>query len=373
MRRENILTTSLARLARIPFHFTSRTPFAAPSKALILKPCCVSQVLMATPLLSVLSEAFPDCRFDWAVSDWARPVIVGNPRLTELISTGPSDIGMGRRRDIRELISRLRLEAYDTCFIPARSSLLSLISWRAGIPQRVGLHMNGRGFAHTVAVKPERTERHQASIYLSLAAAIGLPAARDHITPMEFYPPDSDRIDITRRLVDEVDWLGDKPLVIMHPGGGANPVMSDAQKQWPVQRFVRLGNHLARAHRAQLLLVGDESDKPLADDINGMLTAPAANWAGRAGLGKVGALAEVADLYIGNDAGPTHVAAAAGCPTLAIFGPSDPAKSAPYGATGRVISLWREPSRNGESFSWENGITVKEAAEAADLLLARRK
>jgi lipopolysaccharide heptosyltransferase II len=327
---------------------------------------------MATPLLAALSEAFPDARFDWAVGDWARPVVVGNPRITQLISTGSDDLGSSGWKEIRAVVKRIRAEGYDTCYIPGRSSLLSLIPWLAAIPQRVGLNMNGRGFAHTLSVKPQPALRHQTSIYLSLASAVGLPVEKGYSTPMEFYPPDEARTDVTRRLVDEVDWLGDKPLVIMHPGGGANPTRADVLKQWPVERFVLLGNHLVRVHGAQLLLIGGESDANLASEIAGMLTAPSANWAGSTGLGEVGALAEVADLYIGNDAGPTHIAAAAGCPTLAIYGPSDPAVSGPYGASNRVISLWREHEAGGKAFAWEGGVSVKEATAAADLLLARR-
>ena len=88
---------------------------------------------LATPLLAVLSEAFPDARFDWAVSDWARPAIVGNPRLTELISTGEGDIQKRSWRQIGHLVKRLRMEKYDTCFMPSRSGVLSYIAWQAGI------------------------------------------------------------------------------------------------------------------------------------------------------------------------------------------------------------------------------------------------
>jgi ADP-heptose:LPS heptosyltransferase len=72
------------------------------------------------------------------------------------------------------------------------------------------------------------------------------------------------------------------------------------------------------------------------------MSGDAVNLAGRLSLGELGALCEVADLYVGNDTGPTHVAAAVGCATLAIFGPSDPARSAPFATKGRVIVLGGE-------------------------------
>jgi len=370
MLRENVLTTTVARLARIPFWLLARRPFVAPQKALILQPCCLSQVMLTTPLLAALSRAFPRTRFDWAVSDWARPAVAGNPRLTELISTGPGRLDEGGWHQLRTLAGQLRQENYDTCFIPGRSAHLSLLAWQAGIPQRVGLNVGGRGFAHTVAVAPPAGEQHAAAVYLAVAAAAGIDTQTGGPPPMEFYPSDAARTAVTKRLIDELDWLGDAPLVIMHPGGGNNPVQADTRKQWPSERFVLLGNHLVRQYQARVLLVGGEADRPLAEAIAGMTSGPTANWAGRIRLGELGALAEIADLYVGNDTGPTHVAAAVGCRTLAIFGPSDPAVSAPYGNRDQVITLWHEwQAAEGQPFSWNNGVTVAEAVKAADTLL----
>ncbi len=368
MPRETILTAAAARLVRLPFWLFARRPFTPPKKALILKPCCVSQAMLTTPLLAALQKAYPHTRFDWAISDWARPAVAGNPRITELISSGNSGQGQSSWAEIRTLIERLRQEQYDTCFIPSRSSLLAYLAWRAGIPQRIGLNVHGRGFAHTLAVKPPPGEQHEAVIYQSLALAAGVDAETAASAGMEYYAPDSDRTAVTRRLVDEVDWLGDVPLVIMHPGGGANPVRSNEKKQWPVERFVRLGNYLVREHGARVLIIGTEAERPLVTAISGMMFAPVINWAGQLTLGEVGALSEVADLYVGNDAGPTHIAAAVGCPTLAIFGPSDPAISGPYATKGPVIALRNEMSG---AFTWENGVTLDQAISAANKLLAR--
>ena len=174
MPRENLLTLAATRLARIPFALFSDDSFAAPEKVLVLQTCCLSQVMLATPLLAVLQNAFPEARFDWAVSDWARPAIVGNPRLTEVISVGAEDLRKRSWRQVSNLVKRLRVEWYDTCFIVSRSGLLSYVAWQARIPQRIGLNVQSRGFAHTLAVRPPREEKHASTIYLSLARAVGI-------------------------------------------------------------------------------------------------------------------------------------------------------------------------------------------------------
>jgi lipopolysaccharide heptosyltransferase II len=368
MPKETRLTAAAARVAGIPFRLWGQRPYTPPQKALILLPCCISQVMLATPLLAVLHKAYPQAQFDWAVSDWARPAIAGNPHLTEIVRSGATAVADGSWSEIHALIAQIREHGYDTCFIPSRSSLLAYIAWRAGIPQRVGIQLDGRGFAHTFPVTPPGGERHAAAVYLSLAKAVGVMVGPVSRLPMEFYPADTARTTVTRRLIDELNWLGERPLVVLHPGGGTELDSVEAGKQWPAERFVLLGNYLARKHEAQILLVGSADDVPKCETIAGLMAVTPANWAGSVSLGELGALCEMADLYVGGDTGPTHVAAAVGCPTLAIFGPTDPTLSAPYGEEGRVVVLWHEGVER--PFRWEAGVTVNEAAKAVEKLLA---
>lgn len=366
MPRDNYLTSAAALIAGIPFRLLPRPPFQPPRKILILKPCCLSQAMLATPLLAAISEAYPKAQIDWAISDWARPAVATNPRVSELIDAGRVGLEGRHWREVQALATRLRQEKYDTCFIPSRSTLLAYVAWRAGIRQRIGLNVAGRGFAHTIAVNPNGDAQHEAQVYLRLAAAVGITA-----TPfMEFYPRDADRAAITARLVEEVDWLGDKPLALLHPGGGYNPVRTDLTKQWPVERFARLGSYLVRQHGARVLLLGSQQDRERAQAVLGLMSAPAINLAGSLTLGELGALSEMADLYVGNDAGPTHVAAAAGCPTLAIFGPTAPPVSQPFVPAARLATIACAPQ---EDFSWDGCATLEEAIQAADQLLALRQ
>ncbi len=290
MPRENYFTSTAARIARIPFALTADKEFKPPKKVLILQTCCLSQVMLATPLLAVLSETYPKARFDWAVGDWARPAIVSNQRITEVISTGYGDLHRRSWRQVGDLVKRVRAGLYDTCFIVSRSGLLSYIAWQAKIPQRVGLNISGRGFAHTIAVRPPKGEQNAAAIYLSLARAIGVEEEIIDKAGIEFYPSDRSRLAVTQRLVEEMDWLGDVPLVIMHPGGGTNPVLSESLKRWPVERFARLGNHLVRRYGARIVLVGAEEERPLAQAIAGLMATRVTDLCGEVSLGEVGAL-----------------------------------------------------------------------------------
>ncbi len=192
MPQETFFTAAVARVLSLPFRF-GRRPFTKPKKALIFHPCCLSQVLLATPLLSVLTSAFPNTRFDWAVSEWARPAIAKNPHITELLPTGELGISRLSFAELRGVANQLRQGGYDTCLIPGRSSLLSWVAWQAGIPQRIGVASRGRGFANTLVAPMRPGQQHATDVYLSLAEACGVDLPPGERPPMAFYPADADR------------------------------------------------------------------------------------------------------------------------------------------------------------------------------------
>ena len=370
--QDNVLTIAAARLASVPFRLLGRRPLSPPRRALILRPCCIGQVMLATPLLATLAEAFPEATFDWAVADWARAAIASNPRVCRLISCDPVGTRPVSRAELDGLAERLRAEAYDTVFVPSRSARLCYLAWRAGIPQRIGLDANGRGFAYTVPVQASKQGAHVAHLYGSLAKPFGLEPTGQ----MEFYPRDRDRATVTRRLLDEIGWPGQGPLVLIHPGGGENPVRPDAGRRWPAERFALVGARLARDHQARIVLVGAEPDRELAAATIGMMHIDGVNLAGRLTLGEFGALAEVADLYVGNDAGSTYVAVAVGCPTVAVFGPSDPDIVAPIGHPNAVRILRPADAVapvSGEAFSWRDGPSAEAALVLAGEMLTRER
>ena len=138
----------------------------------------------------------------------------------------------------------------------------------------------------------------------------------------------------------ELDWLAvdvsgfalPKHFALLVPG--ASPMRPG--KRWPAEHFAELAERL----NLPAVLCGGPAEASLAREIKSL--APGTlNLTGRTDLRQLAAVARRAVLAIGNDSGPTHLAAAAGCPTLALFGgESDPALCAPR---GQVVVLRREP------------------------------
>jgi len=120
-------------------------------------------------------------------------------------------------------------------------------------------------------------------------------------------------------------------LVVIHPGSGG------AAKRWPLERFIAVIDHLVAIGRPPTVVIGEvERDTWPADDVR--LIGSLAEIACPDDLIELSRLLARASVYLGNDSGPTHLAAQLGVPTIALFGPSDPRIWSPIGPIVRLIA-----------------------------------
>ncbi len=357
------LITAVGRLLRPLF---PRRPLPRDPRAIVvLKPCCLGDVILATPALAALNRRFPHAEIDVAVGSWSRAALAGNPRVRTLIDSGR--VGQGRYgwRDVWQLAKELRRRQYDLAVTLDRSPVVGLIPWLAGIPHRLGLDSFQRGFAHTVPVPVPSAVRHEAQIYLDCVTAGADFAADEFSFPPEFYPPDTEKI---------APWIA-APFVVLHPAGGVNPGMHMPDKRWLPERFAALADRFA-AVGWRVLFSGTADDVPLCRQITDRMHAPAEIVAGKLSLAEFGALCRHAALFVGGDTGAMHVAVATGCPTVAIFGPTDPRRYRPFAPPARAKTVWRPwavPEGGvgqgaAADFSWENGASVDEVWAACAAL-----
>ncbi len=341
----DILVSVICYLLHIPFRFAPRSAsLDTPNSILIIKPCCLGDVLMATPVIAALRQAFPRARIDFAVGGWSRAIVENNPHLDGLpvgrhglVDCGP--VGSGSRyswREYLDLVRRIRAGGYEACFVLARSPLISLLPYLGGIPHRVGLDSRGRGFSLTVGV-PVAGLKHEADLYLDTVRAVGIEVNEPRL---EFYPTGEDR----RHVAEILSSASQVPLVVIHPAGGSNPGMTLSAKRWPPQRFAALADRLIEERGAQVLLVGGPDDGPIAAAIKDGMRQEPCDLTGQLTFGQLGALLERCDLFVGHDTGAMHLAVAVGAPVVAIFGPSDPRMYGPYGE--KSVALWHDVGCN---------------------------
>ncbi len=312
-------------------------------RVLVLKPCCFGDVIMASAAVAALQRAYPTAAIEMAVGAWSRPAVAGNPRLTALLDADGAGVGGPGRpwRGTLALARRLRARRYDVVVVLDRSPLLGLLAWLAGAPTRAGLDSAGRGFALTHRVPcPPDVARHEVAWYLDVVRALGVPV--DPATRTEFYPAAADRAAADAVLAAHgLDPARDL-LIALHTGGGSNPGMTLRAKRWAPDRWAAvLAGLLAAQPRAQVLLAGgpDAEDRAAAARIRGLLPPAAQGRAhdlsGALDWGALGALFARCRLVLGPDTGALHLAVAAGTPAVAVFGPSDPRRYAPWDPGGR--------------------------------------
>lgn len=308
----------------------SSTPVVAPRSVLLIKPCCLGDVLLTTPLLAALRQGYPQATITYAVGRWSRPMVATSQHVDATL-TLPERWTPG---SLLATARVLRSRRFDAVFVPDRSPVLTLLTWLAGIPQRVGLDSAGRGFAYTHRVPVSSIVMHEADVYRQLAPAAGLPAAPERLF---FFP--SDEAQTRAETLVEHYRQGSGPLVLLHPGGGQNPGMTLHRKRWLPERWAAVADALAERHQAQILLVGGPGEDDVVAAVAQGMRRPASTIVQRWHWGELGALIGRCDLFLGHDTGMMHLAAAVGTPTLAVFGPSDPQIYGPYGRQAGVV--WR--------------------------------
>lgn len=321
-------TITAACLALRPL-FAIRRPgvrVAPPRRIVVLRRCCLGDVLMTTPLLTALDDAYADASITYAAGKWSAAALAHNPHVDRVVTLPDR----WDRAAWRGLVGRLRRERFDLAILPERSPLPALAAALAGIPRRVGLDSAGRGFALTDRV-PLRGIRHETDLALDLARKLGLTPRERRL---QYHPGAEAMATIVAILAERQVRT---PLVVVHPGGGSNPGVRMDSKRWPPERFAAVADALADRHGATLVLVGAPSDRETVAATRAALHHEAIDLSGTLNLDEHAALCARADLYLGNDAGTTHLAGACGAPVVAIFGPTDPAQYGPLDGIGEAV------------------------------------
>ncbi|HVX30600.1 MAG TPA: glycosyltransferase family 9 protein [Nitrolancea sp.] len=295
------------------------------ARILVIKPCCLGDLLMATPALRALKKSFPSASIHVMTTEWCDPALARNPNVTATFRY-PDRMTVAR---YLVLARRLKERRYDIGIALDRSPLVNGLLRLAGIPIRAGINSAGRGIGLTHRVPPN-PEMHESELYLSVVGTVGAKA--DTLVP-EFHPSES-----ARAHARELIAGSSPPRVVIHPGGAVNPGARMLSKRWPAIMFGELASNLIHQYQADIYVIGADSDRDAVQTTVDFTDGPVANLSRRLSLDETGALCEYADLYIGNDSGMSHLAAAVGTPTITIFGPTDPNLYRPLGPRSIVCA-----------------------------------
>lgn len=343
-------------------------------RVVVIKPCCMGDVLMATPAIAALRKALPESHIALAVGEYSQPAVANNTRIDQVITAPPGD-------GLRSLANELKKDDFGSALVLDRSPLLNAAPRLAGIPVRAGLDSGGRGIAltHPVDCPPGKT-RHEVEWYLDVVRALGISAS-DSEAYLEFYPTGQDKVEARRALAASGEQETDAGFVAIHLGGGSNPGMNLLSKRWQPERWARVADWLAETFECNIVLLGGpgNEDREAADRLLGALfpstRAYVADLVGRLAWGPLGAAIERCRLFLGHDTGAMHLATAVRVPVVAVFGPSDPARYGPWDPSGRSVVVaprglgsdsgaLRRASKGGEIY--HNAVSTEEVWAAVE-------
>jgi lipopolysaccharide heptosyltransferase II len=333
----------------------------------------IGDVVMISPAVRALRTHYPAARIAILAKSWVLETLRGDPVYDELIEYDSGGAHRGLRGRLL-LAADLRRRHFDLAVLFQKAFDAASLAFLGGARHRVGYATDHRSFLLTHALEPPPEDMHHVDVFLGIARALGC-------TIKDPFPSFHLRVDDRRRatlMLEEAGLAGQAPLVSLHPGASKEP------RAWHAERFVELGRRLTTSYGGHVVLLGSRSERDLLLKIASGLPAGRV-FVPEPGLSiKItGALMERCHLFVGNDSGPMHVAAALGVPTIGIFGPGTPRRTAPLSARGRVITVSRDypcspcrqnffrecpPSPAGKPFCLEEiGVTEIEMA-AAELL-----
>jgi heptosyltransferase-2 len=316
-------------------------------RALVVRLDEIGDVVMTTPFLRELRRNLPRAWITLVVKPGVRNLVELCPYVNEVLTYdwNISDRLRRLRRHGRALnlaCQRLWRRRFDLAIVPrwdADHYHATFLAYFSGAPWRVGYsedviphkrqHNRGLDRLLTHALNDDAV-KHEVERSLDLLRFLGATVQDDRL---ELWLGEEDEA-FADSVLRRHGLESGEPLVGLCPSGGNSRL-----KQWSASRFIELARWLLSRHGARIVIVGGPGEEALGQQIERGLGPSAINAVGKTTLRQLAALLRRCRLYIGNDAGPTHIAAAMGTPLVALFGPTCHHRFRPWGERQEVLWL----------------------------------
>jgi ADP-heptose:LPS heptosyltransferase len=298
---------------------TVADPARPGSRVLFVRPDHLGDVLLTLPAVAALKRAAPDAHISYAVPSQVTAApehcscvdAVLAVEFPPLDRQWPAD-GIALRTAAETMRGRFDVAVLSRPDDPWSGRLVA----EAQIPVRIGFDMP-RTRDHLTSALPPTGGRH-ATLLAMDAVAVMWPAVKSAPAgpvPGLFVPTVEEWAEADAVL----RHIGDKAPLLLHPGSGW-PL-----KNWPPARFGRLAARVSATYGLRPLVLGTRRERELVDTVVAWSGGCAVGLAGRLSLGGLAALQARGCVAVGTDSGPLQLAALMGCPTVAVYGPAEPA------------------------------------------------
>ena len=300
---------------------------------LIVKLSAIGDVIHTLPSLAALRRLYPDAHITWVVEEAAADIVKNHPYLDEVIvsrrKSWSKDIQKSKFLkplfNMRSLIKELHRRRYDLVIDfhgLFKSSIIVLLSSGKrklgydSLQELSGLFLNEK--------IPEDMNKHAVDRYLDFPRHLGAK-----IDNVEFILPQNNDAEAKVQLLMSKYKLDDNNFIAI------NPIAYWETKLWDNDNFARLADMIKNNLKMNVVFTG--SEKESIEKITTGMTTDGINLGGQTSLLELACLYKKARFVITTDSGPMHLAAAVGTPVIALFGPTDPARTGPYGEGHTIV------------------------------------
>lgn len=306
-------------------------------KILIVRLSAIGDTIHSIPVACAIKDSFPSSCIGWIVEDRSKDLLINNPCVDKVFVMPKSKwkkqgLSLKTIREIIDFVRKIRKEKFDVALDLQELFKSSLLMFLSGAKRRIG-HDKTREFAYLFA--NEKLPYHDTfdpekpiiERYMEFVGALGAD-----VNKIRFYLPPS-----SKETVEKLDELltgvdKSKPIVVL------NPSTIWPTKHWIEEYWAEVADKLS--DRANIIFSGAESDKELINRIIARTEKKdCISLAGKTSIIELVELFRRSKIVVAPDTGPAHIAAAAGCQVITVFGSTSYKRSAPFGCEDNAISM----------------------------------
>lgn len=296
----------------------ARWDWSAVRKVLLVRLRSIGDTVLATPSLFALKRFLPDTQVDILVEDWVAPVLDGHPHVDNVVVLERLGGLASRARVARQI----RAAGYDVVYNLHGGTTATFLTRATGARHRVGYKTYQYAQLHNHQSPPSsllwgEEKTHSVEQQLALLGWTGVPVSdrpRTHVAVTN-----AAAASVRRQLKDA--GLEDRQLALIHPAAAF------ATKQWATENFARVAEFVSERGFAPVAIAAP-NEREIIETLRGAVSVPIVSL--DLSLPEVAALAARSQIFIGNDSGIAHIAAAVGTPSVVIFGSSNIAHWHPW-------------------------------------------
>lgn len=328
-----------------------------PKRILIRSTNWIGDAIMTTPAVHTIRKNFPDAEITMLAVPWVADIFRLSPDVDKVWVYDKKEMYAGKIKGVIKLAAHLLQYGFDAAILLQNAFEAAFIARLAGIPVRAGYKRDGRGLllTHGVELTDEIRSRHQVYCYQMLLAGLGLEPgpdvlrlplpdeltgwARGYIECLKgqggFSSPGGQPMPEKQASPENMGFM---PVIGFNPGAAYGPA-----KRWPAEKFGQLAALIAHHYGESgclILVFGTGDDTEAAHAIKEFsIRTPfhVVDMTAKTTLPQVMALIRCCHVFVTNDSGLMHVAAALETPTIAIFGSTDHIATGPFSRKAVVI------------------------------------